>query len=273
VKRYAKQAKIIHLEIDAAEINKNVKSDVAIIGNVKDVLPLLTEYVFHKDYSEWFGTFKKYDQIEDEKVIQNDLNPTKPGLTMGEVIKFISEKTKGEAIIVTDVGQHQMITSRYYNFKKLKSNVTSGGLGTMGFALPAAVGAKFGQPDREVIAIIGDGGIQMTIQELGVLLQTGITLKIVILNNNYLGMVRQWQQLFFEKRYSSTEMINPDFVMVARGYGLQAQKVDKRENLEEAIVSLLKSEDSYLLEVIVEKEDNIFPMIAPGSSVSEISLS
>ena len=273
LKRYAKQAKIIHLEIDAAEINKNVKSDVAIHGNVKEVLPLLTEYVIHKDYSEWFDTFRKYDQIENEKVIQNDLYPTKPGLTMGEVIKFISEKTKGEAIIVTDVGQHQMTTSRYYKFKNSKSNVTSGGLGTMGFALPAAIGAKFGQPDREVIAIIGDGGIQMTIQELGVLLQTGIVLKIVIMNNNYLGMVRQWQQLFFDKRYASTEMINPDFVMIAKGYGLQAQKVDKREHLEEAIDSLLKSEVSYLLEVTIEKEDNTFPMIAPGSSVSEISLS
>lgn len=271
-KRYARQAKIVHVELDAAEINKIIKADVAIHADAKEALPLLTERVISKDYSDWINQFKDHYKIEYDKIIKHEIFPEKNGITMAEVVRILSEKTKGDAIIVTDVGQHQMITARYFKFKDSRSSITSGGLGTMGFCLPASIGAKLGKPEKQVIAVIGDGGFQMTIQELGTILQTGINLKVVVLNNNYLGMVRQWQQLFFDKRYSQTEMTNPDFINIAKGYGLNAQKVAERNQLDSAIEKLLSSEEAFVLEVVVEKEDNVFPMIPTGASVSEIRL-
>ena len=271
--RYAKQAKIIHFEIDPAEVNKNVFADVAVMGNIKSTLPLITEKVKSNSHEDWLNIFKEHDEIEYQKVIQKDIYPTKEQLTMGEVIHAINEETNGDAIIVTDVGQHQMVACRYAKFTQSKSNITSGGLGTMGFALPAALGAKMGAPEREVVAIIGDGGYQMTIQELGTIFQTGAAVKIVVLNNNFLGMVRQWQQLFFDKRYASTELINPDFVTIAKGYYIDGEKIDKRDQLKNAVKKLIKSTKPCLLEVCVEKEDNVFPMIPTGESVSNIRLS
>ena len=271
--RYAKQAKIIHFEIDPAEVNKNVFADVAVMGNIKSTLPLITEKVKSNSHENWLNIFKEHDEIEYQKVIQKDIYPTKEQLTMGEVIHAINEETNGDAIIVTDVGQHQMVACRYAKFTQSKSNITSGGLGTMGFALPAALGAKMGAPEREVVAIIGDGGYQMTIQELGTIFQTGAAVKIVVLNNNFLGMVRQWQQLFFDKRYASTELINPDFVTIAKGYYIDGEKIDKRDQLKNAVKKLIKSTKPCLLEVCVEKEDNVFPMIPTGESVSNIRLS
>ena len=269
---YAKQAKIIHLEIDPAEVNKNVDVDIAVLGNVKKTLPLLTKNATKNSHKDWLGKFQSYYKVEYEKVIKDDIHPTKHGLTMGEVVREINEASNGNAIIVTDVGQHQMVACRYASFKQSKSNVTSGGLGTMGFALPAALGAKMGAPKREVVAIIGDGGYQMTIQELGTIFQTGSAVKIVVLNNEYLGMVRQWQQMFFEKRYASTEMINPDFVAIAKGYYIDAKKVEKRQELKSSIKKMLNSNKPYFLEVKVEKEANVFPMIPSGASVSDVRL-
>ncbi len=272
LKTYAKQAKIIHLEIDPAEIDKNVKCDVPLLGDVKTTLPLLTKIVKNNTHDIWLKTFSSYYKKEFEKVIENEINPSKPGLTMAEVIKEINLSTNGNAVIVTDVGQHQMVACRYAKFNESKSNVTSGGLGTMGFALPAALGAKMGAPNREVVAIIGDGGYQMTIQELGTIFQTGSAVKIVVLNNDFLGMVRQWQQMFFEKRYASTELVNPDFVTIAKGYYIDADRVSERKNLKLAINKMIKSKKPYFLEVKVEKEDNVFPMIPTGASVSDIRL-
>ena len=269
---YAKQAKIIHMEIDPAEVNKNVDVDIPLLGNVKKTIPILTKHVLKKTHEAWISKFKLFDKIEHEKVINEDLFPTKDGLTMGEVVKIINEETNGDAVIVTDVGQHQMVACRYARFNKSKSNITSGGLGTMGFALPAALGAKMGAPNREVVAIIGDGGYQMTIQELGTIYQTGAAVKIVVLNNDYLGMVRQWQQLFFDKRYASTEMINPNFVKIAEGYHIDAKKVDKRGDLKKAVNEMISSKKPYFLEVCVEKEANVFPMIPSGASVSDVRL-
>ena len=269
---YAKQAKIIHLEIDPAEVNKNVDVDIAVLGNVKKTLPLLTKNATKNSHKDWLSKFQSYYKVEYEKVIKDDIHPTKHGLTMGEVVREINEASNGNAIIVTDVGQHQMVACRYASFKQSKSNVTSGGLGTMGFALPAALGAKMGAPKREVVAIIGDGGYQMTIQELGTIFQTGSAVKIVVLNNEYLGMVRQWQQMFFEKRYASTEMINPDFVAIAKGYYIDAKKVEKRQELKSSIKKMLNSNKPYFLEVKVEKEANVFPMIPSGASVSDVRL-
>ena len=269
---YAKQAKIIHMEIDPAEIDKNVESDVAVLGNIKDTIPLLSSMVNKNSHKEWLEKFNNFYDIEFKKVINDEINPTKEGLTMAEVIKEINNSTKGDAIIVTDVGQHQMVTCRYAKFNKSKSNVTSGGLGTMGFALPAALGAKMGAPEREVVAVIGDGGYQMTIQELGTIFQTGSAVKIVVLNNNFLGMVRQWQEMFFDKRYASTELVNPDFVTIAKGYYIEAEKVSERKNLKNAVSKMIKSKKPYFLEVTIEKEDNVFPMIPTGASVSEIRL-
>ena len=205
-------------------------------------------------------------------MIDGDLHPTKPGLTMGESVEMINKHSKGDAVIVTDVGQHQMVACRYAKFTQSKSNVTSGGLGTMGFALPAAIGAKMGAPSREVVAVIGDGGYQMTIQELGTIFQQQVAVKIVILNNDFLGMVRQWQQLFFDKRYASTEMTNPDFVAIAKGYYIEADRVDNREDLDQAVAKMMASDKPYFLEICVEKEDNVFPMIPTGASVSDIRL-
>ena len=272
LKTYAKQAKIIHLEIDPAEIDKNVKCDVPLLGDVKSTLPLLTKIVKNNRHDKWLKTFSSYYKKEFEKVIENEINPSKPGLTMAEVINEINLSTNGNAVIVTDVGQHQMVACRYAKFNESKSNVTSGGLGTMGFALPAALGAKMGAPNREVVAIIGDGGYQMTIQELGTIFQTGSAVKIVVLNNDFLGMVRQWQQMFFEKRYASTELVNPDFVTIAKGYYIDAERVSERKNLKLAIKKMIESKKPYFLEVKVEKEDNVFPMIPTGASVSDIRL-
>ena len=271
--KYAKQAKIIHLEIDPAEINKNVKVDVAVLGNLKNTLPKILDKVEEKKHEKWLQKFREFNQIEYDKVIKDDLFPKKEKITMGEVIHQINEVTKGEAIIVSDVGQHQMIACRYAKFNKTKSNITSGGLGTMGFALPAAIGAKMGAPKREVIAVIGDGGFQMTIQELGTIFQTGVPVKIVVLNNEFLGMVRQWQQLFFDKRYSSTEMVNPDFVAIANGYQIESERITKREDLKESIQKMIDSPKPFFMEVLVGKEDNVFPMIPTGESVSNMRLS
>ena len=273
VNRYAKQAKIIHFEIDPAEVNKNIEVDVAVLGDAKQTLNEILKITENKSHKKWHEKFKELYEIEYRKVIHDDLNPKKQGLTMGEVMKEINIQTKGDAAIVSDVGQHQMIACRYSNFNKTKSNITSGGLGTMGFALPAAIGAKMACPEREVVAVIGDGGYQMTIQELGTVFQTKAAVKIVVLNNDFLGMVRQWQQLFFDKRYASTEMVNPDFVKIAEGYYLKAKRVTKREDLANAVQEMIKSDEPYFLEVVVEKEDNVFPMIPTGSSVSEIRLS
>lgn len=269
---YAKQAKIIHLELDPAEVNKNVKVDVALLSDCKISLQELTKRIASKSYPEWVARFDALDKIEYDKVIESDLFPTKQGLTMGESIEMINKYSNNDAIIVTDVGQHQMVACRYAKFSQSKSNVTSGGLGTMGFALPAAIGAKMGAPDREVVAVIGDGGYQMTIQELGTIFQQQVAVKIVVLNNDFLGMVRQWQQLFFDKRYASTEMVNPDFVTIAEGFRIQAKRVEKREDLDVAVKEMMASQEPYFLEICVEKEDNVFPMIPSGSSVSDIRL-
>lgn len=270
--RYAKQAKVVHFEIDPAEVDKNVKTDVAVLGNVKQTLTAALPLLKANSHKEWLQEFRSLDAVEFDNVIKNDLFPTKEGLTMGEVIKQINEASEGKAIVVTDVGQHQMIASRYAEFNQTKSSITSGGLGTMGFALPAAIGAKMGTPEREVVAVIGDGGYQMTIQELGTILQTKAAVKIVVLNNEFLGMVRQWQQLFFDKRYASTVMTNPDFVAIAKGYHMAANRVTKREDLATAVQEMMQSKEAYFLEVCVEKEDNVFPMIPTGASVSDVRL-
>ena len=269
---YATQAKVVHFEIDPAEIDKNVRTDVAVLGDAKASLEAILPLINENTHTEWHQKFKDLFAIEYEKVIKNDLYPTKEGLTMGEVIKEINIQSKGNAAIVTDVGQHQMIACRYAEFNKTKSNITSGGLGTMGFGLPAAIGAKMAAPDREVVSISGDGGYQMTIQELGTIFQQKAAVKVVVLNNDFLGMVRQWQQLFFDNRYASTEMVNPNFVAIAEGYYIKAKKVTKREELAEAVAEMMASKEAYFLEVCVEKEGNVFPMVPSGASVSEIRL-
>jgi acetolactate synthase I/II/III large subunit len=269
---YATQAKIVHFEIDPSEIDKNVKTDVAVLGNAKDSLSKILPLLNTSSHPEWLQKFNDLYDIEYQKVIKNDLDPTSQGLTMGEVLKEINVQTKGEAAIVTDVGQHQMIACRYADFNVSKSNITSGGLGTMGFALPAAIGAKMAAPGREVVAIIGDGGYQMTIQELGTIFQNKVPVKIVVLNNEFLGMVRQWQQLFFDKRYASTEMVNPNFVAIAQGYYIEAKKVTERKDLASAVKEMIASDEPYFLEVCVEKENNVFPMVPSGASVSDIRL-
>jgi acetolactate synthase-1/2/3 large subunit len=271
---YAKQAKVIHFEIDPAEVDKNVKTDVAVIADVKEALAALLPMIEKKSHTDWHNEFKEKYKIELQTVIDEELAPTNgKGISMGETIEMINKHSKGDAILVSDVGQHQMFTCRYAKFNSTKSNVTSGGLGTMGFALPAAIGAKMGRPDREVVAVIGDGGFQMTIQELGTIFQTKVPVKIVVLNNEFLGMVRQWQELFFDNRYASTEMINPNFVAIAEGYYIKAKKVTKREELDAAVAEMLASKEAYFLEVMVEKENNVFPMIPTGASVSDIRLS
>ncbi|MBT8255992.1 MAG: biosynthetic-type acetolactate synthase large subunit [Bacteroidia bacterium] len=273
LKTYAKQATIIHFEIDPAEVDKNVKTDVAVLGDAKKSLSMLLPKLAKNQHPDWHQQFRDLYKVEYEKVIEDDLYPKQDGLTMGEVMKEINLQTKGNAAIVSDVGQHQMIACRYSEFNETRSNITSGGLGTMGFALPAAIGAKMASPEREVIAIIGDGGYQMTIQELGTIFQTKVPVKIVVLNNDFLGMVRQWQQLFFDKRYASTEMVNPDFVGIAKGYFIEAQRVSKRAELSGAVEEMIQHDGPYFLEVCVEKEDNVFPMIPSGASVSDIRLS
>lgn len=270
--KYAKQAKVIHLDIDPAEIDKNVKTTVPVWGDCKETLPLLTELVERREHKDWVARFRELEQQEIKEVIHDELNPTTDVMTMGEVIKILNELTGGDAIIVTDVGQHQMVACRYAKFNRSKSNVTSGGLGTMGFGLPAAIGAWYGAPDRTVVAVIGDGGIQMTIQELGTIMQFGAKVKILILNNEFLGMVRQWQQLFHDKRYSFVNITSPDFVTVAKGYGIPGQRVSERKDLKQALADMVAHDGSYLLEVMVGKENNVFPMVPQGSSVSEIRL-
>jgi acetolactate synthase-1/2/3 large subunit len=270
--KYAKQAKVIHLDIDPAEIDKNVKTTIAVWGDCKETLPLLTELVEQKVYPQWLQRFKDCMQKEEDKVIKEELNPTSDTLTMGEVINELNELTKGDAIIVTDVGQHQMVACRYAKFNKTKSNITSGGLGTMGYALPAAIGAAYGDPSRTTVAIIGDGGFQMTLQELGTIMQFKPNVKIIILNNNFLGMVRQWQQLFHEERYSFVDITSPDFVQVAKGFHIPGRCISKREEVKSALKEMLDNDGSFLLEVMVGKENNVFPMVPQGRGVAEVIL-
>ena len=270
--KYARQAKVVHLDIDPAEIDKNVQTTVPVWGDCKETLPLLTQLVEKKTHPEWLNKFREYQQQEIDAVIHDELNPTTEQLTMGEVLKTLNELTGGHAIIVTDVGQHQMVACRYAEFKESRSNVTSGGLGTMGFGLPAAIGAKFGAPERIVVSISGDGGFQMTIQELGTIMQFGVDVKILVLNNRFLGMVRQWQELFNDRRYSSVDITSPDFVTVAKGYSIAGASVEKREDLEKALKAMIDHKGAYLLEVITGKENNVFPMVPQGCSVSEIRL-
>jgi acetolactate synthase-1/2/3 large subunit len=269
---YAKQAKIIHFEIDPAEVNKNVKVNVAVLGDVKNTLKEILPYINKNNHSKWRTKFDDFYKIEYSKVIHDEYEKPTDGITMAEVIKCVNNNSDGKSILVTDVGQHQMVACRYTKFNTSKSNVTSGGLGTMGFALPAALGCKIGAPDRAVIAVIGDGGFQMTIQELGTIFQTQAAVKIVILNNDFLGMVRQWQQLFFDKRYASTELVNPDFITISKGYRIESKRVEKRDELNQSVKEMLDYNGPYLLEVCVNKEENVFPMIPTGSSVSDIRL-
>jgi acetolactate synthase-1/2/3 large subunit len=271
VSKYAKQAKVIHIEIDKAEINKIIKADVAVHADAKEALTLLTTMVEPASHKDWIQNFRDLNQQEYDKVIHPEFNSTGE-LKMAEVINQLSQKTKGEAILITDVGQHQMVASRYYQFKNPRTNVTSGGAGTMGFALPAAMGAKLAIPQNQVVAVIGDGGYQMTVQELGTIMQYKIPVKILVLNNNFLGMVRQWQQLFHAKRYSFTEMTNPNFVKLAEAYSIPARKVDQREDLSAALQEMLDAETPYFLEVVVGKEDNVFPMVPAGAGVAEVIL-
>lgn len=272
LKTYAKQAKIIHFDIDLAEIDKNVKTTARVYGDVKDTLPAVTKYIEKKEYPEWLGEFKACYQREYDVVIKNELYPESGHLKMGEVINKISEATGNKAVLVTDVGQHQMMGVRYFKYQQSRSVVTSGGLGTMGFGLPAAIGAKVGTPDRTVCLFVGDGGIQMTIQELGTIMQYDIDVKIVILNNHFLGMVRQWQELFFDERYSETVMKNPDFVKIAQAYNIESKKVDKREDLDSAILEMLNHKGSFLLDVDVEAKGMVYPMVPAGSCVTNILL-
>lgn len=271
--KYAKQAQVVHLDIDPAEIDKNVKTAVPVWGDCKETLPMLTKLIEAKQHSEWLNTFHEYKQKEIDVVISKEMHPTHDEMTMAEVVNVLNELTNGDAIIVTDVGQHQMVACRYAKFNQSKSNITSGGAGTMGFGLPAAIGAKFGAPERTVVAIIGDGGIQMTIQEFGTIMQTGINVKVLILNNQFLGMVRQWQQLFHDKRYSFVDIQSPNYVMVAKAYDIEGAKISQRADLRNALKTMLDHDGSYMLEVMVAKEDNVFPMVPQGRGVSEIVLS
>src|SRR6185369_5423349 len=271
VSRYAKQAKVIHIDIDKAEINKIVTTNVPVHADAKEALRALIDKCNASNHKDWVGKFRALNEIENEKIIQKEFNPSGP-LVMGEVVHLLSKFTNGEAVVVTDVGQHQMTTARYYEYKNPRTSISSGGAGTMGFALPAAIGAAYGAPSKKVVAVIGDGGYQMTIQELGTIMQYKIPVKILVLNNNFLGMVRQWQQLFHGKRYSFTEMQNPDFVKIADAYGIKARKVEKREDLKGALKEMLDSPDAYFLEVLVGKEDNVFPMVPAGAGVAEVLL-
>jgi acetolactate synthase-1/2/3 large subunit len=270
--KYAKQAKLIHLDIDPAEVDKNVKATVPVWGDCKETLPLLTAQIEQKVYPQWLQKFKDMMKEEEDACITPEMNPTSEQMTMGEVMKVLNELTGGDAIIVTDVGQHQMVACRYAKFTQSKSNITSGGLGTMGFGLPAAIGAKVGAPERTTVAIIGDGGFQMTLQELGTIMQADIDVKIMILNNQFLGMVRQWQQLFHDKRYSFVDIQSPDFVQLAQAYKIPGQRIDKRADLKNALSEMLNTKGAYLLEVMVGKENNVFPMVPQGCSVAEIRL-
>ena len=270
VATYAKQAKIIHIDIDHAEINKNVAVDVPIVGDCKEVLPMLTDLVNNGCHKEWIESFAKYNAIEDEKVTRKALNPGSGPLLMGEVARKVSEATDNRAILVTDVGQNQLMSSRYFKYSEPHSILTSGGLGTMGYGLPAAIGAKIAMPQRTVCLFTGDGGFQMNIQELGTIMEQGAGVKMILLNNNYLGNVRQWQELFFDHRYSWTPMLNPDYAMIAQGYGIPSRLVIERAELDEAIAEMLATDGPYLLHVAVKEEDNVMPMTPPGATVSEM---
>jgi acetolactate synthase-1/2/3 large subunit len=272
VSEYARQAKVVHIEIDPSEINRTIETEAPVLGDAREALAALTTLVHEAEHDAWIQEFQQYAQMEFDKVIEKAVHRTEGPLYMPEVIYEMSRQSKGEAIVVTDVGQHQMMVSRYYQFKRPDSIITSGGLGTMGFGLPAAIGAKLACPDRQVVVVAGDGGYQMTIQELGVLLQEEIPVKILLLNNNYLGMVRQWQQLFFDNRYSFTELKNPDFVAIARAYGIAARKITEREDLGMALKEMLAHPGAYFLEVEVEKEENVFPMVPAGAGVADIRL-
>lgn len=269
---YAKQAKVVHLDIDIAEIDKNVKADAPVLGTAKETLPALTAKINPATHTEWIESFKFHEDREFNRVIQRELHPESGEMTMGEVIGKISEATHHKAVIVTDVGQNQMMAARYSKYTETRSLVTSGGLGTMGFGIPAAIGAKVGAPERTVVMFCGDGGFQMTIQELGTIMQENIGVKMVILNNHFLGMVRQWQEMFFDERYSFTEMKNPDFVAIAKAYGIDGREVLERENLDDAIADMLKDDKPYLLVVSVEKKGMVYPMVPAGASVTEIVL-
>ncbi len=269
---YLDNAKVIHIDIDPAELNKNVKAAIPIVADAKNAIISLTKAIKKNSHSGWVAEFRKCDKVEYEKVIKHETNPQRGKIKMAEAVARISELTKGEAIVVADVGQHQMITARYYRFSRKNSFISSGGMGTMGFGLPAAMGAQYAAPDRQVISISGDGGIQMNIQELATIAQEGIPVKVVILNNNFLGMVRQWQQLFFDKRYSMVEMKNPDFIQLAKGFYIEGKRIDKREELKEGIQRMLDHNGPYVLEIMVEREGNVFPMVASGASVDEVRL-
>jgi acetolactate synthase-1/2/3 large subunit len=272
LKKYAPEARVIHIEIDKAEINKNVRVDLEINNDAREVLTAILPLIRQTTREAWIREFRILDRVEDEKVIRPETRPGKDELRMGEVVKAVSEMTADNAIVVTDVGQHQMAVARYFRFTEKNSLVTSGGMGTMGFGLPAALGAATGSKGRVVVAFIGDGGMQMTLQELGTIMQYRIPVKIIILNNSFLGMVRQWQQMFFNKRYASTEMVNPDFVTLASAYGIPALSVSDREELIPAVKTMLESDGPFVLETKISREANILPMVEPGASVEEITL-
>lgn len=272
LKTYAMQAKVIHFDIDPAEINKNMKATVAVVGDCKETLAAVTAQLKKNDHKEWLDSFKQSEETEYNSVIKAELNPDAGPITMGEVINKVSKATNHEAVLVTDVGQNQMMAARYFQFTKKRSVVTSGGLGTMGFGLPAAIGAAFGAPERTICLFCGDGGLQMTIQELGTIMETGTTVKIILLNNNFLGMVRQWQELFFQERYSSTPMKNPDYIKIASAYGIKGRSVHLREELDEAIQEMLHTEGSFLLEVGVVEKGMVYPMTPAGGKVTDILL-
>lgn len=269
---YAKQAKVIHFDIDPAEVNKNVKVDIAVLGDCKETLAAVTRLLNENRHSEWNDSFKEYEKVEEEKVIRPELFPAGKALTMGEVVRAVSNATKHEAVLVTDVGQNQMLSARYFKYTKERSIITSGGLGTMGFGLPAAIGATFGAPERTVCAFMGDGGLQMNIQELGTVMEQKAPVKIICMNNNYLGNVRQWQAMFFNRRYSFTPMLNPDYMKIASAYDIPSKRVFTREELQTAIDEMLATDGPFLLEACVIEEGNVLPMTPPGGSVNQMLL-
>ena len=269
---YAKQAKVIHFDIDPAEVNKNVYADVAVLGDCKETLIAVTELLQPNTHTEWLESFTDYERVEEEKVIRPELHPMNDTLSMGEVVRAVSEATNNEAILVTDVGQNQMMSARYFKYTKERSIITSGGLGTMGFGLPAAIGATFGRPDRTVCVFMGDGGLQMNIQELGTIMEQKAPVKIIVLNNNFLGNVRQWQAMFFNRKYSFTPMLNPDYMKIASAYDIPSRRVMTREELAEAIEEMIATDGPYLLEACVIEEGNVLPMTPPGGSVNQMLL-